>query len=66
MVAVFTSFATAKIAVVQQLGIGLAVAVLLDAVVIRLMVMPCTLLLLGERIWGRPLQRRRVVSTARS
>lgn len=53
MVAVFAAFLTAKISVVQQLGMGLAIAVLLDALVVRLLVMPSALLLLGPRIWGR-------------
>jgi putative drug exporter of the RND superfamily len=53
MVAVFLSFLTAKISIVAELGTGLAIAVLLDAVVIRLMVMPATLLLIGHRVWGR-------------
>jgi RND superfamily putative drug exporter len=53
MVAVFASFLTAKISIVAQLGLGLAIAVTLDALVIRLLVMPAALLLLGERVWGR-------------
>jgi RND superfamily putative drug exporter len=53
MVAVFLSFLVAKISVVQQLGLGLAIAVILDAVVVRLLVMPAALNLLGARVWGR-------------
>lgn len=53
MVAVFASFGVAKISIVQQLGFGLAIAVLLDAVVIRLLVMPATLHLVGPRVWAR-------------
>ncbi len=53
MVAVFASFILAKISVVQQLGLSLAIAVVLDAVVIRLIVMPAALHLLGPRVWGR-------------
>jgi RND superfamily putative drug exporter len=56
MVAVFISFATAQISIVRELGVGLAVAIALDAVVIRLLVMPAALLLFGPRVWGR--QRR--------
>ena len=56
MVAVFVSFATAQISIVRELGVGLAVAITLDAVVIRLLVMPAALLLFGPRVWGR--QRR--------
>jgi RND superfamily putative drug exporter len=53
MLAVFASFLSAQISVVQQLGIALSIAVVLDAVVIRLLVMPSALLLIGPRVWGR-------------
>ncbi|GHD77504.1 membrane protein [Streptomyces mirabilis] len=52
MVAVFVSFTSAQISIVRELGISLATAVVLDAVVIRRLLMPATLLLLGDRIWG--------------
>ncbi|WP_322768208.1 MMPL family transporter [Frankia sp. Cr1] len=54
MVAVFAAFATAQISVVQQLGIGLALAVILDTVVIRRVILPAALLLAGPRVWRRP------------
>ncbi|AVH55811.1 MULTISPECIES: MMPL family transporter [Streptomyces] len=53
MVAVFASFTSAQISIVRELGISLAVAVILDAVVVRRLVMPAALLLIGDRIWGR-------------
>ncbi len=53
MVAVFVSFTSAQISIVREIGISLAIAVVLDAVVIRRLVMPATLLLIGERVWGR-------------
>jgi len=53
MVAVFASFTSAQISIVRELGISLAVAVVLDALVIRRFVMPAALLLIGPRIWGR-------------
>jgi RND superfamily putative drug exporter len=53
MVAVFISFASAKISIVQEIGVGLSIAVLLDAVVVRLLLMPATLLLIGPAVWGR-------------
>lgn len=53
MVAVFLSFTSAEISIVRELGICLAVAVILDAVIIRRLVMPSVLLLIGERVWGR-------------
>jgi RND superfamily putative drug exporter len=59
MLAVFVVFAGAPIATVSQLGIGLAVAVVLDATVVRIVLLPALMLLLGERVWWlpRPLQR---------
>jgi RND superfamily putative drug exporter len=40
----------------KELGIGLAVAVLVDALVVRVIVLPSLITLLGRRIWwpGRP------------
>lgn len=54
MVAVFAAFGTANLAIVSQLGIGLTVAVLMDATVIRLVLLPAALLLIGERCWWLP------------
>jgi RND superfamily putative drug exporter len=54
MLAVFVAFAGAEIATVSQLGVGLAVAVLLDATVIRIVLLPALMLLLGERVWWLP------------
>lgn len=55
MVTVFGAFVALHLTEMKQMGFCLAVAVLLDAVVIRLMVLPSLLLLLGERAW-RPLR----------
>jgi putative drug exporter of the RND superfamily len=59
MLAVFTVFAGASIATVSQLGVGLTVAVLLDATVVRIVLLPALMLLLGDRVWWipRPLER---------
>src|SRR4051794_25675452 len=54
MMAVFIAFAAAPIATVSQLGIGLTVAVLLDATVIRIVLLPALMLLLGNRVWYVP------------
>lgn len=51
MVTVFGAFVALHLTEMKQMGFCLAVAVLLDAVVIRLMVLPSVLLLLGERAW---------------
>ncbi|HEX6455879.1 MAG TPA: MMPL family transporter [Solirubrobacterales bacterium] len=58
MAAVFVSFATAPIATVSQMGLGLTVAILLDATVVRIVLLPALMLLLGERVWAAPWRRR--------
>ncbi|MFI5027458.1 MAG: MMPL family transporter [Solirubrobacterales bacterium] len=54
MMAVFVAYAAAPIATVSQLGVGLTVAVLLDATVVRIVLLPALMLLLGERVWWLP------------
>jgi RND superfamily putative drug exporter len=59
MLGVFVVFAGEPIANVSQLGIGLTVAVVLDATVVRIVLLPALMLLLGDRVWWlpRPLAR---------
>jgi RND superfamily putative drug exporter len=52
MVAVFGVFATLAMQDFKQLGVGLAVAILLDATVIRVVLLPTVMILLGERNWA--------------
>jgi RND superfamily putative drug exporter len=54
MIAVFISFAAAPIATVSQIGFGLTVAIALDATVVRIVLLPALMLLLGERVWHVP------------
>ncbi len=54
MMAVFIAFAGAPIATVSQLGVGLTIAVLLDATVVRIVLLPALMLLLGKRVWWFP------------
>ncbi|HWM64527.1 MAG TPA: MMPL family transporter [Solirubrobacterales bacterium] len=61
MAAVFIAFAGAPIATVSQLGIGLTVAVLLDATVIRIVLLPALMLLLGDRVWWLPPSLQRIL-----
>ncbi|MFD7380941.1 MMPL family transporter [Streptomyces anulatus] len=61
MVTVFGAFVALHLTEMKQMGFCLAVAVLLDAVVIRLMVLPSVLLLLGERAWWPARRPRRTV-----
>ena len=51
MVAVFAVFGTLDMQDFKQLGVGLAVAILLDATVIRVVLLPTVMILLGERNW---------------
>lgn len=53
MVTVFLAFMTGQISIVREIGIGLAIAVTLDALVIRMVVMPSVLLALGPRVFGK-------------
>ncbi|MFF3766490.1 MMPL family transporter [Streptomyces sp. NPDC001922] len=66
MVTVFGAFVALHLTEMKQMGFCLAVAVLLDAVVIRLLVLPSLLLLLGERAWwpSRPARRGRTAVPA--
>ena len=61
MMAVFVAFAGASIATVSQLGVGLTVAVLLDATVVRIVLLPALMLLLGDRVWWLPRRLDRVL-----
>ena len=61
MLAVFIVFAGAPIATVSQLGIGLTVAVILDATVVRIVLLPALMLLIGDRVWWLPRRLVRVL-----
>ncbi len=54
MVAVFSAFAFGRMSEMQQMGFGLGVAVLLDATLIRTILVPATMRLLGDRNWYMP------------
>jgi uncharacterized membrane protein YdfJ with MMPL/SSD domain len=54
MVAVFGSFALASDQLAKQIGLGLAAAILIDATIIRAVLLPATMKLLGERNWYLP------------
>ncbi len=54
MVAVFSIFATLTIIDMKEMGIGLAVAVLIDATIVRAILLPAAMKLLGERNWYLP------------
>jgi putative drug exporter of the RND superfamily len=54
MVVVFGSFILERDRVVKLMGTGLAVAILLDATIVRLLLVPATMELLGDRNWWLP------------
>ena len=54
MLAVFLAFAISPVITMRQLGVGLAVAVALDATIIRLVLLPAALRLAGPRAWQVP------------
>jgi RND superfamily putative drug exporter len=54
MVAVFSVFATLGALDFKQMGVGLAVAVLIDATIVRAVLLPATMKLLGDRNWYLP------------
>jgi putative drug exporter of the RND superfamily len=54
MVVVFTGFASGRLGPLQQMGFGLAVAVLLDATIVRCLLVPAGMRLLGDWNWYLP------------
>ncbi|MER5435305.1 MMPL family transporter [Streptomyces sp. NPDC002588] len=54
MVGVFAVFATLSVQSIKQMGVGLAVAVLLDATIIRAVLLPAVMALLGNANWYLP------------
>lgn len=54
MIAVFSGFLGASDAMVKMIGFGLAVAVLFDAFVVRMAIVPAVLALLGHKAWWLP------------
>jgi len=58
-VVVFAGFAAGEVLAVKQLGVGLAIAVIVDATLVRTLLVPATMKLLGERNWWAPAPLRR-------
>ena len=54
MVAVFTGFAAGRLGPLQQMGFGLAVAVFMDATIVRTVLVPASMRLLGDLNWYLP------------
>ena len=54
MVAVFSGFILADVMIIKSLGFALAVAVLIDATIVRAIVVPSAMRLMGEANWWSP------------
>ena len=54
MVGTFSVFALLPLIDMKEMGIGLAAAVLIDATLVRAVLLPATMMLLGERNWYLP------------
>ena len=54
MVVVFLAFALAKVVILKAVGVGMALAVALDATVVRMLIVPATMRLFGSLNWWAP------------
>ena len=54
MIGVFAIFATLRLLEFKQLGVGMAVAIAIDATIVRGIALPAVVTLLGERGWRMP------------
>jgi RND superfamily putative drug exporter len=54
MIAVFLSFVGSPVPSLKMLGLGLAVAILIDATIVRMVLVPATMALLGQANWWLP------------
>jgi len=54
MAVVLGAFGTSKIIFIQEIGIGLAIAVIIDATLVRMLLIPATMRLLGRWNWWAP------------
>ena len=61
MIAVFGGFVTSEAVIIKSFGLGLAVGVLLDAFVVRMLLMPAVMHLLGRSAWWLPRWLDRVI-----
>lgn len=65
MVVVFSAFGLSSIIILKQIGLGLALAILLDATVVRALVVPATMRLMGEWNWWSPKWLDNIFQTAK-
>jgi RND superfamily putative drug exporter len=60
LMVVFACFMTGGFAPVLQVGLGLTLAVLIDATIVRMLLVPATMALMGRRAWWAPAPLRRL------
>ena len=65
MVAVFSAFVLTGVPAIKEIGLGLAVAIAVDATVTRLVLVPATMVLLGDANWYCPAWLARLFGEAR-
>jgi putative drug exporter of the RND superfamily len=54
MVAVFLAFGLAEVVIIKSIGIGLAIAVAIDATIVRALIVPAVMRILGDANWWAP------------
>ncbi len=54
LTAVFSAFALASIVILKSIGLGMALAIAVDATIVRALIVPATMRLLGCRNWRAP------------
>ena len=54
MVTVFAAFALADTVTIKSIGVGMAIAVSIDATIVRMLLVPATMRLLGDWNWWAP------------
>jgi putative drug exporter of the RND superfamily len=65
LVGTFGSFATAGVVVIKEIGLGLAIGVALDTTIVRVVMVPATMKLMGEWNWWMPGWLKRIVPEIR-
>lgn len=64
MIAAFSGFTTGRFVGLQEFGLGLSAAIFLDATIVRALLVPATMKLLGHWNWWLPEGVRRVIRVA--
>jgi RND superfamily putative drug exporter len=54
MVGVFVAFALADVVIIKSIGLGMAIAVAIDATIVRALIVPAAMRLLGSLNWWAP------------